>query len=47
MLINAILVMSFTAMSGLVASWPEKGTLREQAMEAVPEKPRLVDVLVG
>jgi len=43
----AILVMSFTVMSGLVAPWPEKARLREQVVEAVPEKPRLVDVLAG
>jgi hypothetical protein len=43
----AILVMSFTVVSGLVAPWPEKAKRREQQVEATPEKPRLVDVLAG
>ncbi len=43
----AILVMSFTVVSGLVAPWPEKAKLSEQVVEAVPERPRLVDVLAG
>jgi len=46
----AILVLSFTVISGLVTPRPEKAKLREQAVEAVPEeaapeRPRLVDVL--
>ena len=53
----AILVMSFTVVSGLVAPRPDKPKLREQPQEiastdllqevAVPERPRLVDVLAG
>ena len=43
----AILVMSFTVVSGLVAPWPEKAKPREQVVEAIPEMPRLVDVLAG
>jgi hypothetical protein len=43
----AILVMSFTVVSGLVAPMPEKAKLREQQVEVVPEKPRLVDLLAG
>jgi hypothetical protein len=43
----AILVMSFTVVSGLVAPLPEKAKLREQQVEVVPEKPRLVDILAG
>ena len=53
----AILVMSFTVVSGLVAPRPDKPKLREQPPEvaatdllqevAVPERPRLVDVLAG
>jgi len=48
----AILVMSFTVISGLVAPRPEKAKLREQAVETPPletaaERPRLVDVLAG
>jgi hypothetical protein len=39
--------MSLTVVSGLVAPWPEKTKLSEQVMEAVPERPRLVDVLAG
>ena len=46
----AILVLSFTVISGLVTPRPEKAKLREQAVEAppeeaAPERPRLVDVL--
>ena len=44
----AILLMSFTVVSGLVAPWPDKLKAREQQQEeAVPERPRLVDVLAG
>jgi hypothetical protein len=48
----AILVLSFTVISGLVAPRPQKAKLREQAIEAPPvetaaERPRLVDVLAG
>ena len=44
----AILLMSFTVVSGLVAPWPDKPKVREQRREeAVPERPRLVDVLAG
>jgi hypothetical protein len=48
----AILVLSFTVISGLVAPRPEKAKLREQAVESPPletaaERPRLVDVLAG
>src|SRR5271167_3514171 len=43
----AILVMSFTVVSGLVAPLPEKAKQREQQVEVVPEKPRLVDILAG
>jgi len=43
----AILVMSFTVVSGLVAPSPEKAKPREQVVEAIPEMPRLVDVLAG
>jgi heme/copper-type cytochrome/quinol oxidase subunit 3 len=48
----AILVLSFTVISGLVAPWPEKAKLREQAVASPPvetaaERPRLVDVLAG
>ena len=43
----AILVMSFTVVSGLVAPWSEKAKRREQQVEAIPEKARLVDVLAG
>ena len=53
----AILVMSFTVVSGLVAPPADKPKLREQPQEiastdllqevAVPERPRLVDVLAG
>jgi len=51
----AILVMSFTVISGLVAPRPEGAKLREQVQvveEAAPsvlepERPRLVDVLAG
>ena len=53
----AILVMSFTVVSGLVAPRPDKPKLREQPQEiastdllqevAIPERPRLVDVLAG
>jgi heme/copper-type cytochrome/quinol oxidase subunit 3 len=44
----AILLMSFTVVSGLVAPWPDKPKVREQPQEeAVPERPRLVDVLAG
>jgi hypothetical protein len=53
----AILVMSFTVVSGLVAPRPEKPKLREQRPQvaftdpvqeaAVPERARLVDVLAG
>jgi len=53
----AILVMSFTVVSGLVAPRADKPKLREQPREiastdllqevAVPERPRLVDVLAG
>lgn len=44
----AILLMSFTVVSGLVAPWPDKPKVREQQQEdAVPERPRLVDVLAG
>ncbi len=46
----AILVLSFTVISGLVTPRPEKAKLREQAVEAppeeaAPERPRLVDIL--
>jgi hypothetical protein len=44
----AILVMSFTVVSGLVAPRPDKPKLREQHVEeTAPERPRLVDVLAG
>jgi len=43
----AILLMSFTVVSGLVAPWPDKPKLQEQQAEAAPERPRLVDVLAG
>lgn len=55
----AILVMSFTVVSGLVAPRPDKPKLREQPAEVVSperlpeaaaaaaERPRLVDVLAG
>jgi hypothetical protein len=53
----AILVMSFTVVSGLVAPRPDKPKLRRRPPEvastdllqevAVPERPRLVDVLAG
>jgi heme/copper-type cytochrome/quinol oxidase subunit 3 len=51
----AILVLSFTVISGLVAPMPEKVKLRAQAAEPVPEpapeatadRPRLFDVLAG
>jgi hypothetical protein len=53
----AILVMSFTVVSGLVAPRPDKPKLRKQPPEvtstdllqevAVAERPRLVDVLAG
>ena len=53
----AILVMSFTVESGLVAPGADKPKLREQPQQiastdllqevAVPERPRLVDVLAG
>jgi len=49
----AILVMSFTVVSGLVAPPADKPKLREQPSTdllqevAVPERPRLVDVLAG
>jgi len=43
----AILVMSFTVVSGLVAPVPDKPKRREMQEAAVPEKPRLVDVLAG
>jgi hypothetical protein len=48
----AILILSFTVISGLVAPKAEKAKLREQAVEAPPaetaaERPRLVDVLAG
>ena len=43
----AILVMSFTVVSGLVAPWPEKAKPHEQVVKAIPEMPRLVDVLAG
>jgi hypothetical protein len=44
----AILLMSFTVVSGLVAPWPDKPKLiKQQADETVPERPRLVDVLAG
>jgi hypothetical protein len=43
----AILVMSFTVMSGLVAPRADKPRLREQQEVATPERPRLVDVLAG
>ena len=44
----AILVMSFTVVSGLVAPWPDEPKVREQQQEeAVLERPRLVDVLAG
>ena len=53
----AILVMSFTVVSGLVAPGADKPKLREQPQQiastdllqevAVPERPRLVDVLAG
>jgi len=44
----AILLMSFTVVSGLVAPRPDMPKLREQQQEeAAPERPRLVDVLAG
>jgi heme/copper-type cytochrome/quinol oxidase subunit 3 len=43
----AILVMSFTVVSGLAAPRADKPRFREQQEIAVPEKPRLVDVLAG
>ncbi len=50
----AILLMSFTVVSGLVAPRPDKPKLREQPVEedllveeAIVERPRLVDVLAG
>jgi hypothetical protein len=44
----AILVMSFTVVSGLVAPRAEKPKLRQQAAEALPrETPRLVNALAG
>jgi hypothetical protein len=43
----AILIMSFTVVSGLVAPVPDKPKRREMQEAAVPEKPRLVDVLAG
>jgi hypothetical protein len=44
----AILVMSFTVVSGLVAPAPGKPKLQEQPeVEVVPERPRLVDVFGG
>ena len=53
----AILVMSFTVVTGLVAPRSDKPKLREQPQEiastdllqevAIPERPRLVDVLAG
>ena len=44
----AILLMSFTVVSGLVAPRPDKPKLREQRVEeTAPERPRLVDVLAG
>lgn len=53
----AILLMSFTVVSGLVAPRLDKPKLREEPeevvqedallMEVVPERPRLVDVLAG
>jgi hypothetical protein len=55
--LGAILVMSFTVAGGLVAPRPDKPKLREQPQEiastdllqevAMPERPRLVDVLAG
>jgi hypothetical protein len=44
----AILLMSFTVVSGLVAPRPDMPKVREQQVEeTVPERPRLVDVLAG
>jgi heme/copper-type cytochrome/quinol oxidase subunit 3 len=43
----AILVMSFTVVSGLVAPVPNKPKRQETQESAMPEKPRLVDVLAG
>ena len=44
----AILLMSFTVVSGLVAPRPDMPKVREQPVEeTVPERPRLVDVLAG
>jgi hypothetical protein len=43
----AILVMSFTVVSGLVAPRTDTPRLREQQEVANPERPRLVDVLAG
>jgi hypothetical protein len=51
----AILLMSFTVVSGLVAPWPDKPKLRDQRGEIVQavqeeivvERPRLVDVLAS
>ena len=43
----AILVMSFTVISGLVAPAPDKPKRREMQEATAPEKPRLVDVLAG
>jgi hypothetical protein len=44
----AILLMSFTVVSGLVAPRPDVPKLREQQQEeAASERPRLVDVLAG
>jgi len=45
----AILVMSFTVMTGLIAPWPAKPKLQEEQQQqpAVREKLRLVDVFDG
>jgi heme/copper-type cytochrome/quinol oxidase subunit 3 len=43
----AILIMSFTVISGLVAPVADKPKLTQTHEVAVPEKPRLVDVLAG
>jgi hypothetical protein len=43
----AILVMSFTVVSGLVAPRADKPMLDEQQEAVAPERPRLVDMLAG
>jgi len=43
----AILAMSFTVVSGLVAPWPSKAELREPEQAALSETPRLVNALAS